>query len=80
LQGQLNQVYATLQKAQYLTLGPDEKPLPLAGLVEIGFGEILLERGLLEGTHLHMEKGFQVAQSLWSFSSLDGMVPLARLR
>jgi len=79
LQGQLNQAWAALQKAQYLTLGPDGKPLPLAGLVDIGFGEILLERGSLEEAHTHLEQGYQAAQSLWSISSMDGLISLARL-
>ena len=79
LQGQLDQAWATLQKAQYMTVGPDGKPLPLAGLVDIGFGEILLERGSLEEAHAYLERGCKIAQSQWSISSLDGMVSLARL-
>ena len=79
LQGQLNQAWATLRKAQYLTLGPDGKPLPMAGLVDIGFGEILLERGSLEEAHTYLERGYQASQSLWSFNSLDSLISLARL-
>lgn len=79
MQGQFGQAWATLQKAQYMTVGPDGKPLALAGLADIGFGEILLERGSLEEAHTYLERGCKLAQTLWSISSLDGMVSLARL-
>ena len=79
MQGQFGQAWAALQKAQYMTVGPDGKPLALAGLVDIGFGEILLERGSLEEAHTYLERGCKLAQTLWSISSLDGMVSLARL-
>ena len=80
LQGQLSRAWATLQKAQYVAVGPEGKPLPLAGLVDIGFGEILLERDSREEADEYLERGCRVTQSLWSISSLDGMVSLARLR
>jgi LuxR family maltose regulon positive regulatory protein len=80
LQGQLDQAWVTLQKAQYIALKPDGKPIPLAGLVDIGLGEILFERGSLDEAHIYLERGFQTAQPLWSIISVDGMVSLARLR
>jgi LuxR family maltose regulon positive regulatory protein len=80
LQGQLSKAWETLQKAQYLAIGPEGKPLPLAGLVDMGLGEILLEHNLLTEARVYLEKGCQVIQSIWYLGSLDGMVSLARLR
>jgi len=77
-QGQLSRAWATLQKAQYLTLGPGEKPLPLAGLVDIGLGEILLERNLLEEARVYLERGCRSFPTIWP-SRLDGLISLARL-
>ena len=80
LQGKLNQAWATLQKAQLMAAGPDGEPLPLAGLVDIGLGEILLERNSLEEARMYLERGMKAAGAMWIFSNLDGMVSLARLR
>lgn len=80
LQGQLNKAWATLRKAQVLATGPDGKPLPLAGLVDIEFGEIFLERDSLEEANEYLERGCQAAESLWSISSLDGLASMAHLR
>ncbi len=80
MQGRLSQAWATLQKAQYIAMGPDGKPLPLAGLVDIGLGEILLERGALEEANAYLERGCQNVQSMWSLGSLEGLLFLARLR
>jgi LuxR family maltose regulon positive regulatory protein len=80
LQGQLSKAWETLQKAQYLAIGPEGKPHPLAGLADIGLGEILLEHNLLAEARDYLEKGCQVIQSIWYLGSLDGMVSLARLR
>lgn len=80
LQGQLSQAWVTLQKAQLLTMGPEGKPLPLTGLVDIEFGEILYERDELEKANIYLERGCQTTQSFWSISSLDGLTTLARLR
>lgn len=80
LQGQLSLALATLQKAKYMAVGPDGKSLSLVGLVDIEVGEILFERDLLEEANIYLEQGCQITQPLWSISSLDGMVSLARLR
>jgi hypothetical protein len=40
LQGQLSKAWETLQRVQYWAQGPEGKPLPLAGLVDMGLGEI----------------------------------------
>ncbi len=80
LQGQLSKAWETLQKAQYLAIGPEGKPHPLAGLVDMGLGEILLEHNLLTEARDYLEKGCRVIQSIWYLGSLDGMVSLARLR
>lgn len=79
IQGQLSQALVTLQKAQYMVIGPEGEPLPMAGLVDVGFGEILLERGSLEEAHTYIERGCRMSQSLWPISSMDGMISLARL-
>jgi len=79
LKGQLSQAWAVLQKAQYMATGPDGKPLPVIGLVDIEFGEILLERNSLDEARTYLERGTRLSQSLWSMSNLDGMVSLARL-
>ncbi|RPI26912.1 MAG: hypothetical protein EHM70_18420, partial [Chloroflexota bacterium] len=80
LQGQLSKAWETLQKARYLAIGPEGKPHPLAGLVDIGLGEILLEHNLLTEANDYLERGCQATQSMWYLGSLDGMVSLARLR
>ncbi|MCE5207450.1 MAG: LuxR C-terminal-related transcriptional regulator [Chloroflexi bacterium] len=80
LQGRLSQAWATLQKVQYIAVGPDGKPLILAGLADVGFGEILLERDSLEEASAFLENGDQSTQSLRWLSNLDGMVSLAHLR
>ncbi len=80
LQGQLSKAWETYQRAQYLALGPEGKPLPLAGLVDMGLGEILLERDFLEEASDYLERGCRVTQSTWYIGSLHGMVSLARLR
>ncbi len=80
LQGQLGQAWVTLQKAQYIATGPDGKPLPLAGLADVGFGEILLERDSLVEANAYLERGIAASGSLLWLSNLDGMVSLARLR
>jgi LuxR family maltose regulon positive regulatory protein len=80
LQGQLSKAWETLQKAQYLAIGPEGKSHPLAGLVDVGLGEILLEHNLLTEARNYLEKGCQVIQSIWYLGSLDGMVSMARLR
>jgi LuxR family maltose regulon positive regulatory protein len=79
LQGQLNKAWETFQQVQYLAQGPEGKPLPLAGLVDMGLGEILLERNLLEEARDYLERGWRVTQSMWYIASLHGMVALTRL-
>ena len=80
LQGKISQAKATLLKAQYSTIGPEGQPLPLAGLVDIGLGEILLEHDLLEEARDHLECGCQVTGSTWYLGCLDGKLSMARLR
>ncbi|NMC80515.1 MAG: hypothetical protein GYA59_14230 [Chloroflexi bacterium] len=79
LHGQLTQAWVTLQKAQYMAVGPDGKRLPLARLVDEGFGEILLERNSLEEARIYLERSIEATGPLWWLSSLDGLVSLARL-
>jgi LuxR family maltose regulon positive regulatory protein len=79
MQGQLSQALATLQRAHFITLGPDGHPLPLAGIVDNALGEILRERDMLKEAREHLERGRRVAQAWWSLSSLDSMLSLARL-
>jgi LuxR family maltose regulon positive regulatory protein len=80
LQGKISQAKATLLKAQYLAIGPEGKPLPLNGLMDIGFGEILLEHDLLEEARDHLERGCQVSGSTWYLGCLDGKLSMAHLR
>lgn len=80
LQGQLNHAWATLQTAQYMATGPEGKLLPMAGLVDVGFGEILLERDSLAEANAFLERGIESTGSFLWLSNLDGMVSLARLR
>jgi len=79
MQGHLSQALVTLQKAQLIALGPDANRLPLAGIVDNGFGEILRERDLLKEAKEYLERGRQLTQAWWSLSSLEGMVSLARV-
>ncbi len=80
LNGRLNQAWATLQKAQYMALGPDGEPLSLSGLVDLSFGDILLERNALEEAGEYLERGCRAIQSLWPLGRLNGIISLARLR
>jgi len=79
MQGQLSKAWETLQQAQYIVQGSDGTPIPLAGLVDIGLGEILLEQDLLEEAREHLERGCKTTRSMWYLGSLDGMVTLAHL-
>ena len=80
IQGQLSKAWETAQKAQYLAIGPDGKPHPLYGFIDIVYGEILFERNALEEARDHLERGVREIQSVWYFGSLGGMTSLARLR
>jgi LuxR family maltose regulon positive regulatory protein len=80
LQGQLRKAWETYQRVLYWTQGLEGKPLPLAGLVDMGLGEILLEHDLLEEARDYLERGVQVTRSMWYMGSLHGMIALARLR
>jgi LuxR family maltose regulon positive regulatory protein len=79
LQGNLNQAQVTLQKARFLAVGPDERPLPLAGIIDNELGEILRERNRLDEAKEYLERGYRFTQSEWAPSSLEAMVSLARL-
>ena len=80
IQGQLSKAWETLQKAQYLAIGPDGKPHPLSSFIDIVFGEILLERNVLDEARDCLERGCRATRSMWYLGSLGGMVYLARLR
>jgi LuxR family maltose regulon positive regulatory protein len=80
LQGQLDLSQATYHKAQYMSIGPEGKPLPIAGLADIGLGEILLERNSLAEANAFLEHGIQSTGTLWWLSNLDALISLARLR
>jgi LuxR family maltose regulon positive regulatory protein len=80
LQGQLSKAWETYQRVQYWAQGPEGKPLPLAGLVDMGLGEILLEHDLLEEARDYLERGVRITQSMWYIGSLHGVIALARLR
>jgi LuxR family maltose regulon positive regulatory protein len=80
IQGQLSKAWETVQKAQYLAIGPDGKPHPLSGFIDIVYGEILFERDALEEAREYLERGVRDIQSVWYLGSLGGMTSLARLR
>jgi LuxR family maltose regulon positive regulatory protein len=80
LQGQLSKAWVTYQRVQHWAQGPEGKPFPLVGLVEMGLGEILLEHDLLEEARDYLERGVQITRSMWYIGSLHGMISLARLR
>jgi LuxR family maltose regulon positive regulatory protein len=80
IQGQLSKAWETLQKAQYLAIGPGGKPHPLSGFIDIVYGEILFERDALEEARDYLERGVRDIQSVWYLGSLGGMTSLARLR
>jgi LuxR family maltose regulon positive regulatory protein len=80
LQGQLSKAWETLQRVQYWAQGPEGKPLPLAGLVDMALGEILLEHDLLEEARDYLERGVRLTRSMWYIGSLHGVISLARLR
>lgn len=79
LQGRLSQAFVTLQKARLLAVGPEERPLPLAGIVDNGLGEILRERNHLEEAKEYLERGRQLTQAEWAPSSMEAVVSLVRL-
>jgi len=80
LQGQLSKAWETYQRVQHWAQGPEGKPLPLAGLADMGLGELLLEHDLLEEARDYLERGVRATQSMWYIGSLHGMIALARLR
>jgi len=80
IQGQLSKAWETLQKAQYLAVGPDGKPHPLSGFIDIVCGEILFERDALEEARDYLERGVREIQPVWYLGGLGGMTSLARLR
>jgi LuxR family maltose regulon positive regulatory protein len=80
LEGQLSKAWETYQRVLFWAQGPEGNPLPLAGLVDMGLGEILLEHDLLEEAGDYLERGVRITQSMWYIGSLHGMIALARLR
>ena len=80
MQGKLNQAWITLQKAHLMAVGPNGELLPPTVLVDIGLGEILLERNLLEEANVYLERGMKASGTIWLLRNLDSMVSLARLR
>ena len=80
IQGQLSKAWGTLQKVHYIAVGPDGKPHPLSGFIDIVYGEILFERDALEQARDYLERGVRDIQSVWYLGSLGGMTSLARLR
>jgi LuxR family maltose regulon positive regulatory protein len=80
LQGQLSKAWETYQRVRYWALGSEGNPLPLAGLVDMGLGEILLEHNLLEEARDYLEHGVRITQSMWYIGSLHGVIALASLR
>jgi LuxR family maltose regulon positive regulatory protein len=79
LQGRLSQAFVTLEKARLLAVGPDDKTLALAGIIDNGFGELLREHNDLEDAKVYLERGRRLTQSLWAPSSIESTVSLARL-
>jgi LuxR family maltose regulon positive regulatory protein len=80
IQGQLSKAWETIQKAQYLAIGPDGKSHSLSGFIDIVSGEILFERNALEEARDYLERGVRTIQPVWYLGSLGGMTSLARLR
>ncbi len=80
LQGELSHALVTLQKAQLLTTAPDRSPHPLSGMVDVGFGVILLQRDVLDQAAERLERGVRTAENLWTLGSLAGVLALAQLR
>ena len=80
LQGKLNQAWITLQKAQLMAVGPNGESISPGELVDIGLGEILLERNLLVEANVYLERGMKASGTIWLLRNLDSMVSLARLR
>ena len=79
-QGQLSKAWETLQKAQYLAIGPEGKPHPMSAFIDIVKGEVLFERALLEEASDILERGYRDTQSMWYLGGLGGTTSLARLR
>ncbi len=80
LQGHLSKAWETYQRVQYWAQGQGGNPLPLAGLADMGLGEILLEHDLLEEARDYLERGVRITRSMWYLGSLPGVIALARLR
>jgi len=79
MQGQLSQAWATLEKAEHMVVGPDGQRLSLAGFVDVGFGQVLLERGVLDEARTYLERGCAVTRAFWLIGGLDALASLARL-
>jgi len=79
LQGHLSQALVTLQKAEYMAVGPDSSPLALRGIVDNTVADILRERGALREAKQYLERGRRLTQGGWEVSGLEGMITLARV-
>jgi LuxR family maltose regulon positive regulatory protein len=80
IQGQLRQAWVLYTQALDLAVDRQGQPLPIAGMAQIGLGELLRERGDLEAAAHHLEGGIELTQQWGVIGTLDGYIALARVR
>jgi LuxR family maltose regulon positive regulatory protein len=80
IQGRLCQAMRTYRQARQLASGPDGRPLPLAGVVLIGMGELLREWNDLDAATRHLTEGIELCQQWGEILAFDGYISLARVR
>jgi LuxR family maltose regulon positive regulatory protein len=80
LQGQLRRAWVQYKQALDLAVDRQGQPLPIAGMAQIGLGELLRERGDLEAAACRLEEGIELTQQWGVIGTLDGYIALARVR
>jgi LuxR family maltose regulon positive regulatory protein len=80
IQGQLQQAWELYTQALDLAVDRQGQPLPIAGMAQIGLGELLRERGDLAAAVRYLEEGIELTQQWGIIGTLDGYIALARVR
>lgn len=80
IQGQLSRALSTYQQVAPIAKDPHGAPLPLAGTIYMGVGEILRERNQFSEAEASLELGIKLSRLWIPPGAIDGYISLARLR
>jgi LuxR family maltose regulon positive regulatory protein len=80
IQGRLSEARAFCEQALELTVDGRGRRLPIAGLVLIVLGELLLEWNDLEAAACHLVEGIELTKQWGEVGAFDGYVALARVK